>query len=128
MNSNSGLVLRCTLEEPYEVPLWKPPRPLAEFWEKAGGARLFEDVRFGQWGLVLFSPSGSLRATSRYRDERAGDAATGDLIVGEFLGDQELLLVRCDPGASDWGAVIRAENPLPSEPRAEDGFVRRASV
>jgi hypothetical protein len=37
-------------------------------------------------------------------------------VVGEFLGDSDLLLVRCDPAAEDYGSVLVA---LPLDDRSE---------
>lgn len=40
--------------------------------------------------------------------ERYTEAAPGDRIIGRFIGDLDLLLVRCDAEESDFGAVIVA--------------------
>jgi hypothetical protein len=78
---------------------------LAEFWLFASSAKLFEDVDYGQWGLVLFGPDQAAIETRKFRDDRKNDCVAGDLIVGRFLGDQDLLLVRCDPDAFDFERV-----------------------
>jgi hypothetical protein len=44
--------------------------------------------------------------TAELRSLSAAELDTCDLIIGEFLGDAELLLVRCDPGAPDFGQVV----------------------
>ena len=43
------------------------------------------------------------------------DAGPGDVIVGEFRGDLDLLIVRCDADAEDFG---RATIRLPLDERA----------
>jgi hypothetical protein len=52
-------------------------------------------------------------------DERSGrpdEYEGGDLVIGEFLGDAERLVVRCSPSAEDYGRVYIA---LPIDPRVE---------
>ena len=87
---------------------------LAEFWRNSDGARLFEDREYGQWGLVLLSPSLAAERSRQLQDERPREYREGDLVVGEFLGDSDLLLVRCDRKAEDFGSVLVV---LPLDPR-----------
>ena len=118
--------LSCTLDEmpaDGDAGVALPP-PLAEFWQEARGARLFEDAVHGQWGLILSSPEASAARSHRFSEEREHQARPGDLIVGEFLGDQDLLLVRCDPAVSDFGTVLVA---LPLDDR-EDWYVVAPSL
>ncbi len=82
------------------------PEHLSEFWASAAGARLFVDEEYGQWGLVLFQPEEARTATDRLHLERQRDHRPGDLIVGEFRGDSDLVLIRCDPDADDFGSVL----------------------
>jgi hypothetical protein len=82
------------------------PESLQELWGEASGARLFEDSEYGQWGLVLLAPGVAAKRTNEFREERASQCRPGDLILGEFLGDQELLLVRCDRTSPDFGHVV----------------------
>jgi len=53
---------------------------------------LFEDIDFGQWGLHLLSPGGSALRTAIEQRDRPTDIRLDDIILGEFLGDSELLL------------------------------------
>ncbi len=80
------------------------PESLAELWSAASSVALFEDVTYGQWGLILWDPQAALTGTLE-RTTRAEDRRPGDLLLGEFLGDTDKLLVRCDPSASDHGCV-----------------------
>lgn len=90
------------------------PEQLVEFWREFVSARLFEDQTYGQWGLEILDPLGSLKATAELVNERQHDMRFGDLVVGKFVGDSDLLIVRCDRDAADFGAVLIA---LPLDPR-----------
>lgn len=90
-----------------QLPSGLPP-DLSEFWHTCGSARLFEDRKYGQWGLVLLNPQESTERSTAFQERRARDFMSGDRIVGEFLGDSDLLLVRCDPLANDFGKVVVA--------------------
>ncbi len=94
----------------------KPPPALADFWAQASSARLFEDATYGQWGLVLLPPEVAAKRSAEFQAQRPKDCIRGDLVLGEFLGDQDLLVVRCDPEAPDYGHVIVA---LPLDERAD---------
>jgi len=100
--------LRCQVEQGPATgnPGVDVPEPLQEFWTVASGARLFEDSDYGQWGLVLLSPDAAAQRTNELLSERENQWRPGDLVLGEFLGDQDLLLIRCDPAASDFGHVV----------------------
>jgi hypothetical protein len=65
---------------------------LVELWTTAREARLFEDIDYGQWGLRILSPEDSARRTAEERKARAADLRASDVVIGEFLGDQELLI------------------------------------
>lgn len=101
-------------EELEAVP-YQLPSDLRDFWAAARTARLFEDRTYGQWGLVLLSPTRALGRTVGYCANRRRDFAAGDLVVGEFLGDSDLLVIRCDPTMEDFGAVLIA-SPLDGRP------------
>ena len=92
------------------------PPDLAEFWSRFRTVNLFEDQEYGQWGLVIFSPEQAVESTGRFRDMRARDFVEGDLVIGEFLGDQDLLVIRCDQESEDYGRVLVA---LPIDPRVD---------
>lgn len=81
------------------------PDDLTDLWSETSGLRLFEDKMFGQWGLVVYSGEGALTKTKEVAIARPRDFRNGDLILGEFLGDSDLLVLRCDPNSPDFGAV-----------------------
>jgi len=91
------------------------PKTLTEFWSIARTARLFEDQSYGQWGLELLRPRAAAEATAHFRKERT-EYVQGDLIIGRFLGDCDLLLVRFDSSTADYGQVLVA---LPTDGRPD---------
>jgi hypothetical protein len=113
-----GLRVRCTMEPARGLPAIEPPPPpfLVELWAKVNTARLFEDADYGQWGLELLSPHESAEASGAFRRARVRDRKKGDLVVGRFLGDSDLLVVRADSKAADFGSVLVA---LPLDRRAD---------
>ncbi len=82
------------------------PKEAKELYLTADGAALFKDDEYGQWGLRLFRFDEVDDQTSRYLRERSKDSIAGDRIIGEFTGDSDLLLLRCDPQSNDFGSVI----------------------
>jgi hypothetical protein len=96
----------ATAEECDSVAFGRCPPDLKEFWRLTRSAKLFVDITTGQWGIEILSPDEAATETNEYHRVRARDALKGDLIVGRFLGDSQLLLVRCDKDAEDFGSVI----------------------
>jgi hypothetical protein len=92
------------------------PSDLKGFWNRVAAARLFEDVEYGQWGLVLWSAEEVIERSPKIARERSTDYRAGDLFVGEFPGDSDLLLIRGDRSAHDYGQAMVA---LPIDRRAE---------
>jgi hypothetical protein len=73
-----------------EAPL---PAELVEAWSASRESRLFEDMDYGQWGLVLLSPSASAERTAQVRAQRPGAYRPDDVVIGVFLADLELLVM-----------------------------------
>ena len=92
------------------------PGDLVAFWGLAGGATLFEDVAYGQWGVALFSPLEAMARESRTAQSLVESLEDGDLVIGRFLGDDEGIVIRCRPGELDHGAIVIA---LPDYDRPE---------
>jgi hypothetical protein len=99
--------LERIVSPPPSLAINAPPEVL-EFWRGFRTARLFEDRRYSQWGLVLVPPESSQELTDKLHRDRARDALPGDVVVGEFLGDSDLLVARADPAAADYGAMLVA--------------------
>ncbi len=90
------------------------PSDVVDLWAACREARLFEDVDFGQWGLALLAPSASATRTTQERDARPSDLRPDDIVLGEFLGDQELLVLA--PSETERRRVLIA---LPLDRRAD---------
>jgi SMI1 / KNR4 family (SUKH-1) len=105
------------------LPVQCPPG-LREFWEAALSARLFEDRTYGQWGLEILDPVEAAEATAELQSARPGEFVRGDLVIGRFLGDSDLVLVRCDPTSHDYGRVTVCTpiDPRPSWDVVADSF------
>lgn len=99
------------------------PKSLIDFWNISRKAWLFEDIQYGQWGLEIFDPKESSDLTLKFSSERQRDFSHGDLIIGKFIGDSDLLLVRCDIKSIDYGNIIVA---LPIDPRDDWNFVEES--
>lgn len=84
----------------------KLPKDLIELWGEAAGLRLFVDRTFGQWGLVIWPPEETLVKNLSIRARRTKDLRGGDVVIGEFLGDSDLLLLRCDAACKDYGSIV----------------------
>jgi len=92
--------LACHLERPAtpdEIfrawPNREMPSEAIEMWTLHRAGELFVDVDFGQWGLRLLDPSASAVRTALERRLRPADITDSDVVLGEFLGDLELLVV-----------------------------------
>jgi hypothetical protein len=95
--------LRSTLSKPADPdelgaawPERSLPDDLLALWAATREARLFEDVEYGQWGLVLLPPETSAARTARELADRPRDMRPDDIVVGEFLGDLQLLVLEPD--------------------------------
>lgn len=94
------------------------PVDVVEAWPVSAESRLCVDQEYGQWGLVLLAPQASAGRTIEERKQRPSEWLDGDVVFGEFLGDQELLVVTATGGVlialpldgrSEW---YRAANSL----------------
>ena len=71
---------------------------------------LFKDADYGQWGLRIMSPDKSAARTAYEPQWRPSEVEPGDIALGEFLGDSDLLIV------TRTGAALVA---LPLDPRKD---------
>jgi hypothetical protein len=69
------------------------PRTVAELWLTCREAHLFVDVEYGQCGLRVLSPAASAARSESERSRRPAALGPQDVVLGEFLGDQDLLVV-----------------------------------
>jgi hypothetical protein len=92
------------------------PEDLMAFWRLTRTASLFVDLHYGQWGLEILSPSEAVRETHLQRRNRPAQYRDGDVVIGRFLGDSDLLVIRCDEKGADFGKILVA---LPIDPRPD---------
>jgi hypothetical protein len=85
-----------------------------DLWAECREALLFNDTEYGQWGLKILSPGRSAEVTASEAAERTSDLQLYDVVLGEFLGDQELLVLA--PSEEGDRRVLVA---LPLDPRNE---------
>jgi hypothetical protein len=104
---------RSTLEKTLGITL---PQDLVFLWNNASSIRLFEDVTYGQWGFILWSSDQVIEEQEQRIARRKEDYRQGDLILGEFLGDSDLLVMRCNAAEQDFGHLMIS---LPLYPRAD---------
>ena len=69
------------------------PDDLQELWQKCNGLSLFEDKTYGQSGLIIWSPQKALEQQQVLR-RNSDEFQSEDLIIGEFLGDSDLLVAK----------------------------------
>lgn len=84
---------------------------LMNFYNITNGAILFKDVDYSQWGLLVYS-SDELYYKNREIKKVRDEFNESEIIIGEFLGDSDLLLLNqhnnsiviCTPilGRDDW--------------------------
>lgn len=98
------------------------PTEIAELWLATREAWLFEDTEYGQWGLHLLPPDVSATRTRVERADRSDDMRSDDIVLGEFLGDQELLVFA--PSEAHRRRILVA---LPLDPR-DDWYAAGESV
>lgn len=66
---------------------------VAPLWRTYESGELFRDETFGQMGLRIHSPSAAADATLRRSSTHDELHAECDLVIGEFLGDADMLIV-----------------------------------
>ena len=89
---------------------------LREFWNVSRKATLFKDQEYGQWGVEIMCPRDAVAATQWQRQMRPVDFMATDFVFGRFFGDSDLLMMRTDETASDFGAIMVV---LPMDPRSD---------
>jgi len=105
---------RCTLGPPVpwdrdfmerKLRLSIPP-DLEGLWRGASRLHLYEDFQYRKWGLILWSPDEVLTRDRNTKALHGEEFRPADLVIGEFLGDRDLLAIRCEPSLADFGAVF----------------------
>lgn len=82
------------------------PQDLATFWRETREALFLGDVDYDQWGLHILDPGTAAEVTAKTREDRSDDFESGDLVVGTFRGDSDLILIRMDSASADFGTIV----------------------
>jgi hypothetical protein len=69
------------------------PNDLIDFYEKLGYAELFVDGIYGQGGIRIFNPFQALQATQMIALEEGIELLNNELIIGDFIGDSDRILI-----------------------------------
>lgn len=69
------------------------PNSLGIFYKITNGAILFKDVDYGQWGLKIIPYEELNEFNQNTKEWRGEDLNDEDLIIGEFLGDLDLVVI-----------------------------------
>lgn len=86
------------------------------FWNHTNKVKIFCEIPYGQWGTILFGAEESLRKTKEWKEIYPEEFVLGDLVIGEFLGDAQFVVMRCNQEKEDWGQVVIG---FPIDVRAE---------
>ncbi|WP_435931511.1 SMI1/KNR4 family protein [Moraxella bovoculi] len=77
------------------------------FIKETNGAKLFYDKTYGQAGMYLYGTDVIYEKNLEWRNGYLSqDLLSKDLIIGEFFGDNDLIILRCDKNSSDYGNII----------------------
>lgn len=104
-------LLRCSFfpATPSEVtfnPQITIANDLQRFWKVFDRAELFRDIMYGQWGLDILSPEDAILYTKWEIECRPRDFVITDLIIGQFRGDSDILMVNCNSQANNYGQIM----------------------
>lgn len=96
---DAGLETMCSVGGPALVgeierawPGRELPADAIALWTICRRAHLYEDVDYGQWGLILLDPKTSARVTSeKIRTDK--NFRKDDLVIGSFIGDLEHVVI-----------------------------------
>ncbi len=58
------------------------PLTIINLWNQTSELRLFKDISYGQWGLILWSPTQVISEQEKRLAQRKSDFRPGDLIIG----------------------------------------------
>jgi hypothetical protein len=81
------------------------PNDLQKFWVSFDHAELFRDITYGQWGLDILSREVALCCTKEQIECRPCDFLITDLIIGQFRGDSDMLMINCNSQVNNYGQI-----------------------
>jgi hypothetical protein len=97
---------KATLETRLQVTI---PFEMEQLWTEASHLELYKDETYGQWGIIIWDAERVLTRQEYVKSSRLHDFLSGDLAIGEFRGDSDIILIRCDPTQPDFGVIIIAD-------------------
>jgi hypothetical protein len=89
-----GVVLTSRLRDGLtdgEIPVGVPLQA-RELWQRTSGGVLMRDLQFGICGLTLHDPD-EAKKVSGDRAQVGYDVTESDWVVGEFIGDTDMLII-----------------------------------
>ncbi|AIY46967.1 hypothetical protein [Mycolicibacterium fortuitum] len=92
-----GVTLTCSLDvglSDSDIPAGAT-RQLREFWRRTSEGLLLVDEKFGICGLTLRNPTGA-KQRSRDRADDGYEVSDSDWVLGEFVGDTDMLIIDAD--------------------------------
>ncbi|MBL8620882.1 MAG: hypothetical protein JNK64_06245 [Myxococcales bacterium] len=89
-------------------PLSGYPPEVAALWSCCESAKLFADLEYGQWGLELLTQEKSSHYTKYFIVELPSHYRHDDVVVGAFMGEQDLLVVAPSESGARQLLVARA--------------------
>ncbi|UQN06141.1 hypothetical protein [Deinococcus sp. QL22] len=90
----SSIVLTARRAEDQST--YNDPQDLLDLWRISFRTAIHEDIVYGQWGLVIHHLEWCLSETQLVKSLYPTEISALKLVIGEFLGDQEKLLVSLD--------------------------------
>lgn len=92
-----GVTLTCSLGSGLsdrDIPV-DAAGQLREFWRRTSGGLLLVDEQFGICGLTLHNPT-EAKQRSRDRADDRYEVSDSDWVLGEFVGDTDMLIIDAD--------------------------------
>lgn len=104
---NEGYLVNDLVDKLAVLDVYHLPDEYLAFIKVSDGAMLFYDETYGQAGLKLYGTHDIVQANIQWQDSyRNKDLLPTDLVIGEFVGDSDLLLLNCDIKSEDYGKMI----------------------
>lgn len=113
--------LNITFESHYDKPVkWDAkyfvevlnigiPEDLQSLWHYVSQLYIAQDMTYGQWGLFIWSPDETLENNQNDPRYNYYHLMRGEIIIGNLIGDSDIVIMRCDKNQDDFGAIILAE-------------------
>ena len=94
------------------------PDEMYELWKCSDTTTLFQELYYGQWGLIIHDPKWCVMQTQFFNSAFPGNLDVDDYVIGEFLGDTDKLVMSGSPMSTQ---RILVATPL--DPKSEWAIV-----